>query len=174
MPSWRGVASRARVPISAWPDSPEVAANASRGAGAGDHGRSKFFDRAESMTKSPPWPEPLRRSVSAPQWRHSARPMTVARQSAVGSPRLATTSAAWAQSSSKASGVSTFLARRPGHDAIRGLPQRARRFFVAHKRDAKRPKDDNSKDYPHPNRVRGLAECDVQNVSGCLSEFYVE
>jgi len=55
-----------------------------------------------------------------------------------------------------------------------GLPQRARRFFVAHKRDAKRPKDDNSKDYPHPNHVRGLAECDVQNVSGCLSEFYVE
>ena len=54
------------------------------------------------------------------------------------------------------------------------LPQRARRFFVAHKRDAKRPKDDNSKDYPHPNHVRGLAECDVQNVSGCLSEFYVE
>ena len=85
MSSWRGVASRARVPISAWPDSPEVAANASRGAGAGDHGRSKFFDRAESMTKSP-------------QWRHSARPMTVARQSAVGSPRLATTSAARAQS----------------------------------------------------------------------------
>ena len=59
MSSWRGVASRARVPISAWPHSPEVAANASRGAGAGDHGRSKFFDRAESMTKSP-------------QWRHSA------------------------------------------------------------------------------------------------------
>ena len=34
------------------------------------------------------------------------------------------------------------------------LPQRARRFFVAHKRDAERPKDENSKDYPHPNHVQ--------------------
>jgi hypothetical protein len=47
-------------------------------------------------------------------------------------------------------------------------------FFVAHKRNAERPKDENRKDYPHPNHVRGLAQCDVQNVSGGLSEFYVE
>jgi hypothetical protein len=55
---------------------------------------------------------------------------------------------------------------RIGEDRI---PQGTRRFFVAHKRDAQRPKDENSKDYPHPNHVRSLAQCDVQNVSGCLS-----
>src|SRR5215472_9686780 len=105
MSSWRGVASRAaRVASSPSPDSLTVAdVAASRAADA--HGRSKFRGRAESMMKSASRPEPFRRNTSAPRCRQSARPITVARQSSGGSPRLATTSTARAQSSSYASAV---------------------------------------------------------------------